>query len=252
MVTHLFILSKLFIALVSPLGTSLAVGLFALVLAGFGKRRLATLAGTLALCWLATWSLPVSSSWLMAMLEDEYASVDINALPDADALVVLGGGISPAASSSDFANLESGADRIWHAARIYHAGKASLLVLSGGRPTEAIESEAQAMRSFLLDLGVPDSNLVLEDQSLNTTENAKNTVTLLRQRGISEIILVTSAYHMPRAQALFEAEGVQVVAAATDYQSSALPTWRQWLPDTEALDISGAAFKEIIGRLAGR
>lgn len=248
----MFILSKLIIALISPLGTSLAVGIFALLLACFGRRRLAAVSGALALVWLGVWSLPASSFWLIGLLESDYVSVDIQTLPNSGAVVVLGGGISPAESQTDFANLQSGADRIWHAARLYHAGKAGLIVLSGGRPAGTVESEAQAMQGFLWDLGVPDSYLLLEDRSLNTTENAVNTAALLRKRGVSEIVLITSAYHMPRAKALFETQGLQVVAAATDYQSVAMPPWRLWLPDTKALDISGNAFKELVGRWSGR
>lgn len=248
----MFILSKLIIALISPLGTSLTVGVFALISASLGKRRLAFMGGVLALAWLGLWSLPVSSSWLMKMLEEEYASVDIRALPNTDAIVLLGGGISPAPYGSDYANLESGADRIWHAARIFHAGKSEMIILSGGRPAGSRDSEAQAMRRFLLDLGVPDDNLLLEEQSLNSTDNARNTASLLRKRGISEIILVTSAYHMRRAEALFESEGLHVIPAAIDSQVLSMPGWRLWLPATEALDISGRAFKELLGRWAGR
>ncbi len=248
----MFILSKLIIAFIAPLGTSLVAGLAALGLAGLGKSRLAILTGALALCWLWAWSLPVSSSWLMGKLEARYASVDIQALPDVDALVVLGGGVSPPARRSDFPDLESGADRIWHAARIYHAGKAPLLVLSGGTPSVTSDSEAQAMRAFLLDLGVPDASLLLEESSLNTNQNARNTAKLLRDREISRIILVTSAYHMGRARALFESEGLSVIAAATDYRGRSMSGWRQWVPTTEALDDSSKAIKEIVGRVAGR
>lgn len=248
----MFILSKLIIALISPLGTALAVGLLALLLACVGKKRLATGAGVLALVWLWAWSLPLSSVWLGGKLEAQYPNIDIRMLPEAEVVVVLGGGIAPGAAPGELANLESAADRIWHAARIYHAGKAPMVVLSGGRPGATTDSEAQAMRLFLLDLGVPGDRLLLEEGSSNTAENARNTASLLRERNISEIVLVTSAYHMARAKALFEAEGLYVNAAATDHRSTGMPTWRQWIPSSEALDNSSKAFKEIVARWAGR
>ena len=100
---------------------------------------------------------------------------------------------------------------------------------------------------------MPEKVLVLEEKSKNTTENARNTAASLHQRGISEVLLVTSAYHMACSVALFEGEGVRGTPAATDYHSRFMPGWRQWVPDTEALDISSKAFKELVGRrLVGR
>ncbi|WP_417315617.1 YdcF family protein [Cycloclasticus pugetii] len=247
----MFIFSKLVIAFISPLGTALAMGLIALMLVCVGKKRFAIGTSVIALAWLWAWSLPLSSGWLINKVEADYPSIDIRTLPEVEAVVVLGGGIFPAGASGDYPNLESGADRIWHAARIYHAGKARMVVLSGGRPGDTTDSEAQAMRSFLLDLGVPDEALVLEEKSMNTTENARNTASLLHQRGISEVLLVTSAYHMARSVALFEGEGVRVSPAATDYHSRFLSSWRLWIPDTEALDVSSKAFKELVGRWVG-
>lgn len=72
------------------------------------------------------------------------------------------------------------------------------------------------MRQFMLALGVPDSALLLEPQSRNTTQNAEYTANLLGERGIEDILLVTYVLHMPRSIALFEARGFQVTHAATD------------------------------------
>lgn len=248
----MFVLSKLVAALVSPLGSVLALGLIALILTVIGKTRSGVAAGVVALIWLWAWSLPISSSLLMTKLEADHPKTDIQKLSDAGAVVVLGGGILPAARLADYPNLESGADRIWHAARIYHAGKTGLVVLSGGNSGSTNKSEAQAMQLFLLDLGVQREDMLLEEGSRNTTENARNTAALLRERKISEIVLITSAYHMSRAKALFEAQGLIVIAAATDYEGAPMLSWRRWIPSTEALDVSSKAFKEIVARRAGR
>ena len=78
------------------------------------------------------------------------------------------------------------------------------------------------------------------------------TADILARRGINRILLVTSALHMPRSLALFEAQGLEVIPAATDHEVTPLPGWRKWLPDTAALDGSSRAIKEIVGRLVGR
>ena len=93
---------------------------------------------------------------------------------------------------------------------------------------------------------------MLEERSRNTSQNAVFTADILARRGIDRILLVTSAIHMPRSKALFEAQGLEVIPAATDHEVQAIPGWRNWLPSTDALDGSSRAIKEIVGRLVGR
>ena len=104
------------------------------------------------------------------------------------------------------------------------------------------------MRTFVEDLGVPASAILLEDKSRNTREDAQFTKELLAEHGFSKILLVTSAMHMPRALALFQAQGITVIPAVTDFD--AIPPrseWQRWLPDIEALDRSSRALKEYLG-----
>ncbi|MEA3643378.1 MAG: YdcF family protein, partial [Lamprobacter sp.] len=95
--------------------------------------------------------------------------------------------------------LVTAADRVWHAARLFHAGKFQQLLLSGGQVPTGDGSEAKAMRRFLLDLGVPDRAIRLEGLSTNTASNASATAALLQADGIEACMLVTSALqHAPR------------------------------------------------------
>ena len=104
------------------------------------------------------------------------------------------------------------------------------------------------MRTLLLDLGVPDAAIGLEDESPNTAANAANTVRLLQARGLERPLLVTSALHMPRAVAQFEQAGMAVVPAPTDFEVIPQPAHLlQWLPSADALDGSGRALKELLG-----
>ena len=249
----MFIVSKVAIALISPLGASLFGGLLAIVAALMGRRRLAFWLGALALVWLWFWSSPVTSNWVRSYLEDLHPPVAIEDVPKAEAIVVLGGGVSPGGYGDLYPNLESGSDRVWHAARLFHASKAPLVLLTGGSdPSHSATSEAEAMGQFMRDLGVPGQALVLENRSRNTSQNAEYSAEILAEQGVNRILLVTSAYHMPRAKGLFEAQGLEVIPVATDHEVLSRPLWRNLLPETSALDGSSLAFKEIVGRLAGR
>ena len=118
-----------------------------------------------------------------------------------DAIVVLGGGMTPAAPPFLMEpDLSDGADRIWYAAQLYHRGVARRIIVSGGSFVEQrggpATSEAEAMRRFLIDLGVPSEAIVSEGNSLNTLENIRN---VRRMVGDARVALITSAFHMPRA-----------------------------------------------------
>lgn len=241
-------LSKLSIALMAPLGTALMLMLLGMLLAGWGRPRAAWSSVMFGFVWLVLWSLPLASNWLVGRLEQEFPLKPLMALPSARCMVVLGGGIRPSGSTFMPSNLESSADRVWYAAQLYHAGKAPLLVLSGGSdPRTSVETEAGAMRGFLRDLGVPDSALLLEGRSRTTRENAIYSADLLRSRGIRRILLVTSALHMHRAKKLFEQQAIEVDPAPTDHQARSLSLWQWVLPDAGALQVSGQAIKEWVG-----
>jgi len=241
-------LSKLSIALMSPLGTALLLMLLGMLLARCGRPRAAWSSVVLGFAWLVLWSLPPASNWLVSQVEQEFPFQPLSALPSAPAMVVLGGGIHPSRSAVTPPNLESSADRVWYAARLYHAGKAPLLVLSGGSdPRTSVGTEAEAMRELLRDLGVPDLALLLEGKSRTTRENAIYSAELLRSRGIRRVLLVTSALHMHRAKKLFEQQGIEVDPAPTDHEARPLSSWQLVLPDAGALEGSGHAIKELVG-----
>ena len=124
-------------------------------------------------------------------------------------LTPTGGGAPPSGRGELYANLESCADRMWHAARLFHSGKAPLVLLtSGSDPEHSATSEAEAMQQFMLDLGVSEQAMVLESRSRNTTQNAEYSAEILAEQGIASILLMTFAYHMPAAKGLFQAQGL--------------------------------------------
>lgn len=209
----------------------------------------------LALVWLWLWSMPLTSHWLASQVEDQFPQVPIASVPHAQAMVVLGGAVTPPMTGGTEIDLKAAADRVWYAARLFHAGKAPLVLLSGGGDLERQAfSEARAMAVFIQDLGVPTQALALEETSRNTRENAAFSAALLKVRGIDQILLVTSALHMPRALALFKAQGLQVTPAPTDFEGNKAPPpgLLAWLPDADALNCSALAMKELVGLWVGR
>ena len=241
------LISKILTQLVYPLPLCLLLVPLGLLMR---KRwpRLGASMSVIGLGWLLLWSLPVPSSILGRSLEQAFPQQAETELPKADAIVVLGGGVSRNSWGID---LKSAADRVWFGARLYRAGRAPLVLLSGGSLEELGYTwpEAPAMATFLRDLGVPESAMLLESESRTTRENAVYSENLLRARGIRRVLLVTSALHMPRALATFRKLGIDAIPAPTDFEAEP-PSgfWLlRWLPDTESLDRSSRAMKEYLG-----
>ena len=183
-------------------------------------------------------------------MEARTPAVSVAALPTADLVVVLGGGVTPATAFRPAPDLVRSADRVWFAARLFHAGKAPLVLASGGwRRDGSTQSEAQAMGEFLAALGVPHSAILLEGNSRDTNGNARYVArwaATLPER--PRILLVTSALHMPRALLEFKAAGLDVVPAPTDYEARTLPPGiLRFLPDADMLSASSRAFTEVVG-----
>ena len=241
--------SKWVTIIISPLGTSLLLGLVALTFGLIARWKLSLRIGVLAWAWLWVWSMPLTSDVLMGWIEEQAGPRQIAELPQTKVMVVLGGGISgPRLPRRPNPDLNSSADRLWQAARLYRAGKASQLILTGGVVRTGDGSEAQSMRSFLLDLGVPLTVMTLEEVSENTAGNARFTAEMLAKQGVSEILLVTSALHMQRAKRLFEKVGLKVIPAPTDFEVIDTPfDFLRIMPDANALNGSARAIKELLG-----
>ena len=242
--------------LLAPLGTAFCLIGLALLLAWRQRLRSSMVLGALALFWLWAWSMPVLSYWLASWIENEIPQVPISSVAPAQAIVVLGGAVSPPMIGKTEIDLGAAADRIWYAARLFHAGKAPIVLLSGGGGGDIDRqafSDARAMAVLLQDLGVPAKAFLLEEHSRNTRQNAAFSAALLKAHGIKHILLVTSALHIPRAIPLFTARGLQVTPAPTDFETTRDPPsgLLAWLPDASALNGSALAMKEIVGRWIG-
>ena len=197
--------------------------------------------------------LPLEREWLV---NGEIPTAE--SFPKADAIVCLGGSMNIATNLGDHAEMYTSADRVRQAARLYKAGKAPKVFVTG-------RGTARATRALLMDFGVPESAITLLENARNTEEESKSTAALLqttsrkerasteRKSGIPRAtasceagasgvrrdtaysrwdpeeelpsvraLLVTSAWHMRRAKLMFEkyAKGVEIIPAPADFEAT--------------------------------
>jgi len=235
---------EILVALLLPPGN----GLFLICVAGlFRRRRWAFGLAALGTALLVLQSLPPVSAALMASLESRAGPV----LQDADgaqAIVVLSGGLDREAPEygGDTAG-ERTLLRLRYGAVLAHRFGLPVLV-SGGRPQDATRTEAAVMAD-ILEREFAVKARWQEGESRNTAENASRSVAILRDAGIRRIVLVTQAFHMPRAVRLFRAPGLEVVPAPTQFKTAARSPLGplDLLPQSKALRNSYYALHEWLG-----
>ena len=260
----MYLLNKIVGWAVSPLGVGLALLVLGCVLAaskGKWSRRFGIVVLCVLFAWMWAWSTPAIQRVIGFSLEREYWSADdatlvprVETMPECDAIVILGGGMGGNAKVSPYAEMWTGADRVWHAARAWKAGKAPIVVPTG---MGCAESDAQ----LLLDLGVPRDRIHLEDQARNTEENARfveqtvnSVVPAKTPAAPHKILLVTSAWHMKRSLLMFRrfAPALEVVPCATDFETTLRFAKRgfvfaDFFPDATSLWNNSVLFHEWLG-----
>jgi uncharacterized SAM-binding protein YcdF (DUF218 family) len=245
--------SQVFQNLTHPL--SLAILLLALSIVLWKRRAWALILASAALLLVLVFGSPLTARALMRALEEQYPDRPVEEMPAAQAIVVLGGSLHIPNRFHREIGLVEPTDREHRAVRLYKAGKAPLVVATGGNQPVAggvIETpESHVMSALMQQWGVPESAILVEDRSINTRENAAFTFAMLNARQIRRILLVTSAMHMPRAAATFRKAGFEVVAAPADFHTG----WTQldlplsWWPSAHSLDQCDVAVKEWLGVL---
>jgi len=252
-------LSKLIPPLVYPLGLACLLLVAAL---SFGKSkdrwRWFTVAALIVLFiggnrWV--------SNALVRSLEWQY--LPEGDIPTAEAIVLLGGGTSAADAPRPMVEVNGAGDRVLYAGKLYKEGRAPLILLSGGNIewlTGEGSSPADDMAELLVLMGIPREALLLQPNSQNTYEDALYSSQMLKERGITRVILVTSAMHMPRSVALFEKQGIEVIPAPVDFRVTEAG-WEQMfhnsfggilvdlLPNVSNMGAVSSALKEYIGML---
>ena len=242
-----YLLSKLLPLFVYPLGMAILFVLLGVALIALDKKIAAASSIITAVALLWIFSTPVVSAAIMNSLEQRYLPVPLESIPKTDAIVVLGGISKTMLAEAADPQFGDGIDRLLYALRLYRAGKSKAILLTGGA-AENFKPEAQLAAGFLEEQGIPSEALLLETKSRNTRQNASYSLEIMEAQNINHILLVTSAFHMRRAQATFERIGIKVTPAATDYRVPERDsTILNWLPDSEALISTTIGIKEYLG-----
>lgn len=217
----------------------------------FRWLRFLLLSSTILILLCAT---PVPAKTLLAILEGWYPPFQPTSASKFDAIVVLSGGLYPPGSLRPQADLSwESRNRTTCGADLFLQGLAPKLLLVGGDASAFGhgQPEAPEMKRLARRLGVADHAIQLEDRSRNTYENAVNTKRLLPG---GSILLVTSAYHLPRAVALFAAQGFSVTPVPCGYETRDRPGQglerldiMDFLPSYRALEMMTHAVDELAG-----
>jgi len=209
-------LSKLLPLLVYPVGLACILLMLSLISRREGWKRFAVVLALLVL-WLS------GNRWIsMSVVRSlEWRYLPLENIPEADAIVVLGGGTDAPDFPRPMVDVTAAGDRILYGGLLYKEGKAPLILLSGGNISwlgTKGNTPADQMAQILSMMEIPRDAILLQTQSQNTYEDALYSSQKLKELGFNRILLVTSALHMPRSVGLFEKQGIEVIPAPTDYR----------------------------------
>jgi uncharacterized SAM-binding protein YcdF (DUF218 family) len=195
------------------------------------EQRRPLLILTAALCALFLCSTSLASYLALGSLEWFYPPRQ-HRPEDAQAIVILAGYVRPADGVRR--QPELGQDTLYRClegVELYHQGQPCPVLVSGGTVEDAKPTCAPLMRDFLVKLGVPATDILVEDHSRTTWENAIESHKLLEPRRIRKILLVTDAAHLFRAERCFRNQGMEVVPWGCRYRATTFsPELNHFLP----------------------
>lgn len=172
--------------------------------------------------------------------------------------IVLTGTVIPQLTPDDRVYFSKGADRVVHTVQLYKLGIIDRILVSGGsgRLIDIQEREADQLSEAMVLMGVPDSVILLENETRNTYESAREVARIVRQLGYSaeDCLLITSAFHMRRSLACYEKQGLPLDAFTADFYAHhhGYSPEAFFVPKLEALIIWHKLVKEWVGFIAYR
>lgn len=247
-----FVISKLAWALLTPGVLLLLVLMLALLL----RRRRPRLSGLLlglAVLFLAVLSLCPVAHWCLAPLEQRFPPAP-DSLAAVDGIVVLGGAIDfDHTPRPDRPAIGGSAERITAMVALARRYPNARLVYSGGSGMVRDQQtrEADLARPLLESLGVDPARVLFERDSRNTWENAVDSKALAQPKPGENWLLVTSAWHMPRAMGCFRQAGWNPIPYPVNYLGNDAGDWAKFQPEVELILLAGAE-REWIGLIAYR
>lgn len=173
-----------------------------------------------------------------------------------DVAIVLGGMFEYNGDLDEISIRRQG-DRLFKAVSLYKTGKVEKLLISGdsGYIGDRGLHEAKQVKEVLISWGIPETDIISEEKSVNTHENAIESVKILKQSypHYNRFLLVTSGIHMKRALACFKNEGLECASFSTDLYSNQTGKyyWDQYLiPNADTFILWNKLFKEVVGYIS--
>jgi uncharacterized SAM-binding protein YcdF (DUF218 family) len=205
----------------------------------------------LAAAVLVIFSMPATAAFLWNQLE---AGVEPAAQwpNQVDALVLLGGAVDVLGSTDEHVSWNNNQERLSAAVELMRANRARRVIVSGASGVPWLPSEAELFRRELERAGVDAEAIIVEPLARNTDENARNVAELLRTHGLETVLVLTSAYHVPRARLCFAAAHVHADYWPVDFRMRDAQRESSLLPRAHYLAKSTEALREFAGRLVYR
>jgi uncharacterized SAM-binding protein YcdF (DUF218 family) len=221
---------------------------FLLIWAAISRKRLPVI---LALVLLIITSSPIVSHQMVTYIDGQERKKSIKDIYIADSIVVLSGMIGPIMTKQGVAYEWGDPDRFFGGIELIKAGKAKNIIFTGGiMPWQKnIQPEGQILAKFAEDFGISSSQIIVTGDVENTRDEAKAVREILTKNNTNKVILVTSAFHMPRASKLFLKEGIEVQTYPVDFRagiSNITPI--DFLPSADAFSSFQFSLRELIGR----
>jgi len=195
-------------------------------------------------------SLPIISNKFIAYLEKDYQPIEIAEIENVDAIVVLSGMIRVIGDEENLKyEFTDSIDRFFAGLDLFNNNKSPILILTRGKMPWSIGiAEGEYLKELAIKYGVSEENIILTDEVQNTDQEAKAIKEILTED--AKIILVTSAFHMPRAEKVFKAANINLIPYPVDFQSSKLKTTiMDFIPSAKSFFDTSHFIREIIGRL---
>lgn len=217
-----FTASKLLWFLAAPSNALALLALLGVVLLALGRRRFGGVLVAAAVGLWFTFGLSPAANYMFSPLEERFPLFRDDGRPIAGVIVLGGAEVPDVGLARGAPALNQAGERVVALGALARRYPDARMVFVGGSPTlfpSAPAREADMIRMILPDLGVPPERMEYEERSRNTDENARFAREVIQPRPGERWLLVTSAYHMPRAMGCFRAAGFDVVAYPVDYRT---------------------------------
>lgn len=173
------------------------------------------------------------SDLIISPLENKYVPLEQNELQQTNNIILLLGGP------------ESDVLRASEALRIYNLKLEKPLIYIAGRNFLSKENQALKLKNYLIERGIDERNILLEDKSKTTFESAQNIAEILKQE---PFFLITSAYHLPRSMWIFKKNNTNPIPAPTDFKYTKNGyNFFDFFPKANNLKNVDSAFHEYFG-----